>query len=85
MSGGVQLGGMLMTRRSSVQGKVLLSKEISKDGDLKKPEATSVNLKKSLNSDSEDFEELLEMSDDELDQKLEEFKGPISTFDEETK
>ena len=85
MSGGVQLGGMLMTRRSSVQGKVLLSKEFSKDGDLKKPEATSVNLKKSLNSDSEDFEELLEMSDDELDQKLEEFKGPISTFDEETK
>lgn len=85
MSGGVQLGGMLMTRRSSVQGKVLLSKESSKDSDVKKPEATSVGLKLSLNSDSEDFEELLEMSDDELDQKLEEFKGPISTFDEETK
>ena len=85
MSGGVQLGGMLMTRRSSVQGKVLLSKEISKDSDFKKPEATSASLKKSSDSDSGDFEELLEMSDDELDQKLEEFKGPISTFDEETK
>ena len=42
-------------------------------------------MKKSSDSDSGDFEELLEMSDDELDQKLEEFKGPISTFDEETK
>ena len=43
-------------------------------------------MKKSLESDDgEDFEELLEMSDDELDQKLEEFKGPISQFDEKTK